>query len=120
MRGMLMGEDLATPDADGHEANVNRIANPDNVVYSDAMRTLFVAEDSDLHENNYTWAYNIDTHKLSRLVSVPGGGEATGLQVLDNVEGYAYLMLSAQNPGYVGYLSGIPAVADADKSKMDD
>jgi hypothetical protein len=58
---------------------------------------------------------NIDTNKLSRLVSVPGGGEATGLQLLENLEGYSYLMLSAQNPGYVGYLSGIPAVSDVQK-----
>ncbi|MCD9021643.1 PhoX family protein [Cohnella silvisoli] len=112
MAGMLMGEDLAVPDADGNKANVNKIANADNVVYSEGMRTIFIAEDSSLHKNCYTWAYNIDTHKLSRLVSVPGGGEATGLQVLENVEGYAYLMLSAQNPGYVGYLAGIPAVSN--------
>lgn len=112
MSGYLMGEDLAVPDADGNKAAVDKIANPDNLAYSEAMRTLFIAEDSDLHENCYTWAYNIDTGKLSRIASVPGGGEATGLQMIENLDGGAYLMLSAQNPGYVGYIAGLPPLAD--------
>ncbi|MEH7121170.1 hypothetical protein V7128_27770 [Neobacillus vireti] len=56
MTGTLMGEDLAAPDADGNTVNVDKIANPDNVVFSEDMRTLFIAEDSDKHENNYTLA----------------------------------------------------------------
>ena len=118
MKGYLMGEDLATPDADGNKANVNKIANPDNLVYSESMRTIFIAEDSDLHENCYTWAYNIDTKKLSRIASVPGGGEATGFQMVENLDGHTYLMLSAQNPGYVGYIAGLPSMENKpDKQK---
>ena len=44
MAGLVMGEDLAAPDADGNIANADKIANPDNLVYSPKMRTLFIAE----------------------------------------------------------------------------
>jgi uncharacterized protein len=108
MNGLLMGEDLAAPDAVGNKANVDKIANPDNVVYSQSMRTMFIAEDSGLHENNFTWSYNVDTKKLSRILSVPGGGESTGLQMVENLDDHTYLMNSSQNPGYVGYLAGLP------------
>ncbi|WP_284035752.1 alkaline phosphatase PhoX [Neobacillus sp. 114] len=116
MAGYLMGEDLAAPDADGNTANVDKIANPDNVVYSEKMKTLFIGEDSGLHQNNYTWAYNVETKKLSRILSVPGGGESTGLQMLENLDGHAYLMNSSQNPAYVGYISGLPSF-DEKKNK---
>jgi secreted PhoX family phosphatase len=56
------------------------IRNPDNIVFSAKLRTLFIAEDGDMHHNNYGWAYNIDTKKLSRIISAPDGGEVTGLQ----------------------------------------
>lgn len=112
MSGYLMGEDLAVPDADGNKAVLDKIANPDNLAYSESMRTLFIAEDSDLHENNFAWAYNVDTGKLSRIASVPGGGEATGLQFVENLDSRTYLMLSSQNPGYVGYVAGLPALVD--------
>lgn len=120
MSGLVMGEDLITADAYGNTANVDKIANPDNIVYSKQMRTLFVAEDSKLHKNNYTWAYNIDTKKLSRLVSVPGGGEATGLHMVDDLDGFSYLMVSAQNPGYVGYLAGLPSINPSSDDDSDD
>ena len=72
------------------------------------MRTLFIAEGSDKHENNYTGACNVDTKKLSRIISVPGGGESTDLQMVENLDGHTYLMNSSQNPGNVGYISGLP------------
>ncbi len=117
MSGYLMGEDLAAPDADGNTANVDKIANPDNVVYSPKMNTLFIGEDSGLHANNYTWAYNVETKKLSRILSVPGGGESTGLQMVENLDGHTYLLNSSQNPGYVGYLSGLPSLGEEKNNK---
>ncbi|MGM0885129.1 MAG: PhoX family protein [Bacillota bacterium] len=120
MSGLVTGEDLTTADADGNTANVDKIASPDNIVYSEMMRTLFIAEDTDYHANCYTWAYNIDTKKLSRLVSVPGGGEATGLQLVNDLNGFSYLMLSAQNPGYVGYLAGLPSMEQSSDDDSDD
>lgn len=110
MKGILVGEDLSVKDGAGNTANVDKIANPDNIVFSEEMRTLFISEDSSMHTNNFAWAYNIDTNKLSRIASVPDGGEATGLQMVNNLNGHSYLMLSSQNPGNVGYIDGLPVI----------
>jgi secreted PhoX family phosphatase len=96
--GNLIGEDMAV-DTDGNTGNVDRIANPDNVKFSEAMRTLFIGEDSGQHLNNYVWAYNVDSKTLSRVLSVPAGAECTGLQAVDNLNGFAYVMSAFQHPG---------------------
>jgi hypothetical protein len=83
----------------GITADVNKIANPDNLKYSEKMRTLFIGEDSGMHINNFVWAYNIDTKKLSRILSTTAGAEATGLQAIDNLGGHGYVMSSIQHPG---------------------
>ena len=94
--GNLLGEDI-TADADGNTANVDRIANPDNVKFSETMRTLFIGEDSGMHLNNAVWAYNVDTKALSRILTVPAGAECTGLQAVDNLNGFAYVMSAFQH-----------------------
>ncbi|MDD5717366.1 MAG: DUF839 domain-containing protein [Sulfuricurvum sp.] len=86
-------------DAFGNTGDVNKIANPDNLRYSEKMRTLFVGEDSGLHVNNFVWAYNVDTKKLSRILSTTVGAEATGLQAIENLGGHGYVMSSIQHPG---------------------
>jgi len=95
--GNLLGEDLSTADSDGNTANVDRIANPDNVKFSETMRTLFIGEDSGMHLNNAVWAYNVDTKALSRILTVPAGAECTGLQAVDNLNGFAYVMSAFQH-----------------------
>jgi secreted PhoX family phosphatase len=116
------------------KCDTERVANPDNIKYSEVMRTLFVGEDSGNHLNNFIWAYNVDTAKLSRLFSAPLGAENTGLQVVEDAGGFAYLMANIQHPGAeedlakypealrlelrrsvdergaVGYLGGLPAL----------
>ena len=86
----LLGEDIPV-DALGNIANPDKIANPDNLFFSDKMRTLFIGEDSGTHVNNAVWAYNVDTGKLSRIISQASGAEATGLQVADNIGGHGYM-----------------------------
>ena len=95
----LVGEDLATPDALGNLANPNKIANPDNIKFSEKLRTLFIGEDSGMHVNNFLWAYNVDTKALSRILSTPSGAESTGLQGVDDVNGWMYVMSNFQHPG---------------------
>jgi uncharacterized protein len=95
----LIGEDLATPDALGNLSNANRIANPDNLKFSEAMRTLFIGEDSGRHVNNFLWAYNVDTGVLSRILSCPSGAESTGLQAVDDLNGFSYIMSNFQHAG---------------------
>ena len=95
----LLGKDLATPDSYGNSADIDTIANVDNLWFSEAMRTLFLGEDSGMHVNNYVWAYNVDTQVLSRIFSAPAGAECTGLQAVDNLNGFAYVMSNFQHPG---------------------
>ncbi|HEX6594548.1 MAG TPA: alkaline phosphatase PhoX [Bacillota bacterium] len=104
MSAMLLGEDLAIPDKDGNTAHLDKIANPDNIVFSEKLRTLFIAEDTNMHNNNVGWAYHVDTKKLSRIISAPDGGEVTGLQAIDDLNGHSYLMVGSQNPGNIGYI----------------
>ncbi|MDD4943402.1 MAG: DUF839 domain-containing protein [Rhodoferax sp.] len=129
----LLGLPLAQPDAKGNTADDNKIAQPDNLFYSEGMRTLFIGEDSLIHTNNYLWAYNVDTQKLSRIMTSAAGAENTGLQVLDNLDGHAYIMANNQHWGDfakavpaalakqlkdridvfhapIGYLGGLPAI----------
>ncbi|MEW6693101.1 MAG: alkaline phosphatase PhoX [Pseudomonadota bacterium] len=94
----LLGKPI-TADANGNTADVNTIANTDNVFYSEAMRTLFIGEDSGMHVNNYLWAYNVDTKKLTRILNLAAGAESTGLQIVDDLNGYAYIMANSQHQG---------------------
>ncbi|MFN3732995.1 PhoX family protein [Comamonas testosteroni] len=103
---LLAGEDLLDTDgktlkgdALGNTANPNKIANPDNLKFSEKMRTLFIGEDSSQHVNNFMWAYNVDTKQLSRVLSVPAGGESTGLHAVDEINGWTYIMSNFQHAG---------------------
>ena len=128
----LLGQPIET-DANGNTCAVDSVANTDNVFFSEKMRTLFIGEDSGTHTNNFLWAYNVDSKKLSRLLSLPAGAESTGLQVVENENGHAYIMSNAQHladftkttpdalkkklsskidkfNAPVGYISGIPGI----------
>jgi secreted PhoX family phosphatase len=95
----LLGRDIPV-DARGNTADVDKVANTDNVFFSEKMRTLFIGEDSGMHVNNYVWAYNVDTKKLTRILSSTAGAENTGLQVVDDLNGKgAYIMSNNQHWG---------------------
>ncbi|MES2128687.1 MAG: alkaline phosphatase PhoX [Pseudomonadota bacterium] len=96
---LIVGEDLATADAIGNLANPDKIANPDNLKFSEKMRTLFIGEDSSTHVNNMLWAYNVDTKALTRLATMPVGAESTGLHVVDDLNGWTYIMSNFQHAG---------------------
>jgi secreted PhoX family phosphatase len=99
MQALVIGEDIAK-DAVGNTGHPDKIANPDNIKYSELARTLFIGEDSStLHINNFVWAYNIDSKTLTRIMSVPAGAESTGLQVIDNLNGFPYIMSNYQHAG---------------------
>lgn len=118
------------------KCDTDRIANPDNLKFSESMRTLFIGEDSGNHLNNFVWAYNVDhkQEKPTRIFSAPIGAENTGLQVVEDWNGHAYLMSNIQHPaasddlkqypvsikdilskkvdqrGVVGYIGGLPSI----------
>ncbi|MBI3479666.1 MAG: DUF839 domain-containing protein [Nitrosomonadales bacterium] len=111
MHGMLTGArkpfwQTASP---LDKCDSERIANPDNLKYSEAMRTLFIGEDSGNHLNNFVWAYSVDTQRATRIFSAPIGGENTGLQVVEDWNGHGYLMGNVQHPGARDDLSGYAA-----------
>jgi secreted PhoX family phosphatase len=95
----LIGEMLPDGDAEGNRCRQDRICGPDNLVYVDSIRTLFVGEDTGARNNNYLWAYHIDTGELSRILSVPMGAEVTGLMVAGDYNGHAYITGNFQHPG---------------------
>jgi secreted PhoX family phosphatase len=112
IKALITGEDIAA-DALGNTANPDKIANPDNLKFSEKMRTLFIGEDSNLHVNNFLWAYNVDTKQLSRVLSVPSGAESTGLHAVDDVNGWTYVMSNFQHPGdWIGIHAGVKATLD--------
>jgi secreted PhoX family phosphatase len=100
---LMVGEDIAT-DSLGNTANPNKIGNPDNLKFSEKLRTLFIGEDSGQHTNNFLWAYNVDTKELARVMSMPAGGEATGLHAADEINGWTYVMSNFQHPGDSKYV----------------
>ncbi|HVR48155.1 MAG TPA: alkaline phosphatase PhoX [Pseudorhodoferax sp.] len=120
-RLLLKGEDIAA-DSLGNTANPNKIASPDNLKFSEKLRTLFIGEDSGNHLNNFLWAYNVDTKKLERILSCPAGAESTGLHAVDEINGWTYIMSNFQHAGDewnrfpaldAGLKSRIEAIIDA-------
>ena len=97
-KALLIGEDIAA-DALGNLANPDTVSNPDNLKFSEKLRTLFIGEDSSTHVNNFLWAYNVDTKALARVMSIPAGGESTGLQAVDEINGWTYIMSNFQHAG---------------------
>jgi hypothetical protein len=102
-------------DAEGNQCQQDKICGPDNLRYVDAIRTLFIGEDTSRRNNNYVWAFNIDTRQLSRILSVPMNAEATGLTIATDYNGHAYIMSNFQHPGEGGTLSNY---LGADRSEV--
>jgi secreted PhoX family phosphatase len=102
---LLSGEDISV-DALGNTANPNKIASPDNLKFSEQLRTLFIGEDSGNHPNNFLWAYNVNTKADPvRLLSTPAGAESTGLHAVDSINGWTYIMSNFQHAGDMSSLS---------------
>ncbi|MBV0881255.1 DUF839 domain-containing protein [Noviherbaspirillum sp. L7-7A] len=98
LKALLAGQDIPA-DALGNTANPDKVANPDNLKFSEKLRTLFIGEDSSQHVNNFLWAYNVDTRQLARIMSIPSGGESTGLHAVDEINGWTYIMSNFQHAG---------------------
>lgn len=114
-RTLLAGEDLPSADALGNLSHPDKIAAPDNLKFSETLRTLFIGEDSSYHVNNFVWAYQVDTGVLSRIASMPAGAEATGLGVVDDLNGWTYITANFQHPG--DWLSNASGTGLHDKVK---
>ncbi len=136
MEGVLVGRMLSRMDRHGNRADPERIANPDNLAYSETLKTLFIGEDSALHVNNFLWSYDVEKQQLARVLSVPAGAEVAALHVRDDVDSGTTVIVGFQHAGaltaeqqrwqprlasraarrwqqgrqsVVGYLTGLPA-----------
>ncbi|MDR3383740.1 PhoX family protein [Cupriavidus basilensis] len=97
-KALIVGKDIGA-DTLGNTADPDQIANPDNLKFSEKLRTLFIGEDSGQDVNIFLWAYNVDTKKLSRVLSTPAGAESTGLHAVDEINGWTYIMNNFQHAG---------------------
>jgi hypothetical protein len=100
-------------DAEGNQCSQDKICGPDNLRYAGSIRTLFIGEDTGRRNNNYVWAFNIDTRKLARIMTVPMAAEATGLTVVEDYNGFSYIMGNFQHPG-----DTLAAYTGADKAEV--
>jgi uncharacterized protein len=101
------------------KCDTDKLANPDNIKYSEALRTLFIGEDSGNHMNNFLWAYRVDSQQLVRLATTRFGAEWTGLQAVDSLNGYAYVMSNIQHPGAAEDTAGYRAALEKDGINFD-
>ena len=95
----LIGEDLDTPDALGNLANPDKVANPDNIKFSEEYRTLFIGEDSAMHVNNFLWAYNVDTAGFRAYSARLPAPNPPACRPLTTSTVGAYIMSNFQHPG---------------------
>lgn len=111
-----------------NKCSVLGIANPDNLTFIQNRDTLIVSEDTKKgHQNDYIWAYNVDSEKLTRIQTTPYGSETTGTYIYNNIGGYGYMTSVVQHPfgdedsskrvnsksdfkSYTGYLGPLPVV----------
>ncbi len=95
---LINGAEMAA-DAMGNINVVDKISCPDNLKYSEKLRTLFIGEDSGNHVSNFVWSYELDTGRLQRLMSSPAGAECTGLHGVDDLNGWTYILSGFQHAG---------------------
>ena len=75
----------------------NKIANPDNLIFSEIFRSLFIAEDSGTrHTKDVLWAYSVDKGNLTRILVAPKHSEVSGLFITKNLNGYVYIFSNIQ------------------------
>ncbi len=110
----------------GKTCDIDGIANPDNLSFIPGFGTLLIGEDTGTgHQNDASWAVNVETKAMTRITTTPYGAENTSLDWYADINGYAYLMTVVQHPygesdedklvnpddarAYVGYIGPFPA-----------
>ncbi len=135
---LSVGDDMATTDMDFlvaggpfnasasvNACGINNISWPDNLTMGFNDDTLLIAEDTDYHQNDVLWAYDLNSGWLTRLFSTPYGAEVTSPFYYKNIDDkFDYLVTVVQHPygesdkdmaqapddarAYIGYVA-IPA-----------
>lgn len=94
------------------------IALPDNVTMGPTNDILIIGEDATTeHQNDFLWAYDLSTNKLTRMLSVPYGAEITSPYYYRNINGWDYMTMVVQHPyDESDYFKGPDATTGATKS----
>ncbi|NDD13341.1 MAG: DUF839 domain-containing protein, partial [Betaproteobacteria bacterium] len=85
------------------------IALPDNVTMGPTNDILIIGEDATTeHQNDFLWAYNLETKTLTRIGSMPYGAEVTSPMYYRNINGWDYMtmVVQARPSGLLGPLPG--------------
>ena len=101
MRGLIAGTPKAYPLDSSYAANqcdIDGLANPDNLSFLEGSNSLIIAEDSDLHENNFVWTYDVYLQNLTRIYSAPLDAENSSPFWHKEVNGFGYLTIVTQHP----------------------
>ena len=140
MDAIVVGKELHKGDKDyarykdEYFCHPDYIANPDNITYL-GDDILLIGEDTGLHFNNMLFAYDVKRKNLTRIATLPTGGEVTGLEGA-LVQDKKVIFINAQHPfddvckgadaksncnseilknstheenrGFVGYIHGLP------------
>lgn len=98
MEAIVVGTPLSETDnyADEWTCSPDGIANPDNITYI-GNNILLISEDTTKHVNNMTWAYNTQDKTMTRIASLPIGGEVTGVDT-GVVSDKGILLINTQHP----------------------
>lgn len=98
MNAIVVGQPLSAGDtySDEWTCSPMGISNPDNITYI-GHDTLLISEDTTYHVNNMTWAYNTQSKTMTRVASLPIGGEVTGIDT-GVVGDKGILMINTQHP----------------------
>ena len=94
------------------------IALPDNVSMGPTNDILIIGEDATTeHQNDFLWAYNLNTGTLTRIASVPYGAEVTSPMYYRNINGWDYMTMVVQHPyDESDYFKGPDATTGSSKS----
>jgi len=89
-----------TPDSSiaGNTCAANGISEPDNISFLSGHDQLLIGEDSNTHQNDVAWIYDMETKSLTRIFTSPFGSETTSGYWYPNFGGYAYLAMVVQHP----------------------
>ncbi|WP_339068540.1 choice-of-anchor J domain-containing protein [Teredinibacter turnerae] len=116
--GAMTGLIAGVPE--GSQCDIDNLAGPDNVAYI-GYNTLIITEDTDDHDNNFVWAYDLNAKSLTRIFSAPSGAENTGPYMFNDINGFSYISTVVQHPAgesvdpqpgneaEIGYFGPIPA-----------
>ena len=98
MKAVVVGKPLVVGEAYADEwtCHPDGISNPDNITYI-GHNTLLISEDTTKHVNNMSWAYNTETKTMTRIASLPIGGEVTGVDT-GIIGDKGILLINTQHP----------------------